>query len=86
MKKLYLFGCVFLLCLSLFPQEIQEESFVVNIEVPVRVFRGDSFVQDLSIDDFEVLENGIPQKIEAVYLINKRNVERSEEKKRFLSV
>lgn len=38
---------------------------------------------DLSIDDFEVLEDGVPQKIEAVYLIKKRTVERSEEKKRF---
>jgi VWFA-related protein len=75
--------CVFLLSFSLFSQDIQEQSFVVNIEVPVRVFSGDSFVQDLSIDDFEVLEDGIPQKIEAVYLINKRNVERSEEKRRF---
>ena len=83
MKKLCLYECIFLLCFSLFSQEIQEESFVVNIEVPVRVFSGDSFVQDLSIDDFEVLEDGIPQKIEAVYLINKRNVERSEEKRRF---
>jgi VWFA-related protein len=84
MKNLYLYGCILLLSFSVFSQEIQEESFVVNIEVPVRVFSGDSFVQDLSIDDFEVLEDGIPQKIEAVYLINKRNVERSEEKRRFV--
>jgi len=56
---------------------------VINIEVPVRVFKGDTFVGDLSIDDFEVFEDGIPQKIEAVYLIKKRTVERSEEKKRF---
>jgi len=55
----------------------------VNIEVPVRVFKGDTFVEDLSIDDFEVFEDGVPQKIEAVYLIKKRNVERSEEKRRF---
>jgi hypothetical protein len=72
-----------MLGLLVFPQEIQEQSFVVNIEVPVRVYRGDMFVEDLSIEDFEVLEDGISQKIEAVYLIKKRNVERSEEKRRF---
>ena len=83
MKKLCVLMCLVLLIISAFSQEIQEQSFVVNIEVPVRVFRGDTFAGDLSIDDFEVLEDGIPQKIEAVYLINKRNVERSEEKKRF---
>ena len=83
MKKLCVLMCLVLPIISAFSQEIQEQSFVVNIEVPVRVFRGDTFAGDLSIDDFEVLEDGIPQKIEAVYLINKRNVERSEEKKRF---
>ena len=44
---------------------------------------GNTFVEDLSIDDFEVFEDGVPQKIEAVYLIKKRTVERSEEKRRF---
>lgn len=83
MKKIYFLICILSLCFSVFSQEIQEESFVINIEVPVRVFKGDTFVGDLSIDDFEVFEEGIPQKIEAVYLIKKRTVERSEEKKRF---
>ncbi len=83
MKKACLFLCAVLMGISVFPQELQEESFVVNIEVPVRVFKGDTFVDDLSIDDFEVFEDGVPQKIEAVYLIRKRNVERSEEKRRF---
>jgi hypothetical protein len=83
MKHLYLFVCIVILALSVYSQEIQEESFVVNIEVPVRVYDGNKFVADLNIDDFEVLEDGVPQKIEAVYLINKMDVERSEEKKRF---
>jgi hypothetical protein len=83
MKNLCLLVCIVLLSFSVFSQEIQEQSFVVNIEVPVRVYKGDTFVGDLSIDDFEVLEDGVLQKIEAVYLINKRNVERSEEKRRF---
>jgi len=84
MKKIFLLICILSLNFSVFSQEIQEQSFVVNIEVPVRVYKGGTFVADLSFDDFEVLEDGIPQKIEAVYLINKRNVERSEEKRRFM--
>lgn len=83
MKNTLLSLCILLLTFAVFSQEIQEESFVVNIEVPVRVYDGNNFVGDLSIDDFEVLEDGVPQKIEAVYLINKMNVERSEEKRRF---
>jgi len=83
MKKIFLLICILVLSFLVFSQEIQEESIVVNIEVPVRVFKGDTFVGDLSIDDFEVLEDGVPQKIEAVYLIKKRTVERSEEKKKF---
>ena len=83
MKKTYVLICILMLSFSVFSQEIQEESIVINIEVPVRVFKGDVFVDDLNIDDFEVLEDGVPQKIEAVYLIKKRTVERSEEKKRF---
>ena len=83
MKKLFLVSSVFLLSLVLFSQQIMEESTVINIEVPVRVFSGKTFIDNLSIDDFEVLENGIPQNIEAVYFVKKRSVERSQEKKRF---
>ena len=66
-----------------FAQDITEESTVINIEVPVRVFDGNAFVTDLSIDDFELEEDGIPQKIEAVYLVNKGIIQRSEENRRF---
>ena len=60
-------------------QQFQESSLVVNVEVPVRVFRGGEFVADLSINDFELLEDGVPQRIEAAYLINKRAITRREE-------
>jgi len=63
---------------------VAEQAVVINIEVPVRVFQKGNFVENLTIDDFEILEEGIPQRIEAVYLIKKRTVERSEEKKRFV--
>jgi hypothetical protein len=74
----------FLFCFSVFPQQVAEEAVVVNIEVPVRVFQNGDFVEDLTIRDFEIFEEGIPQRIEAVYLVKKRTVERSEEKKRFV--
>jgi hypothetical protein len=69
---------------SLFPQEaFKEVSLVVNIEVPVRVYDGSRFVNDLTIKDFEIWEEEVSQKIEAVYLIRKMAVERSEENRRF---
>jgi hypothetical protein len=77
-------GCFSLLSLCVFSQQVVEQAVVINIEVPVRVFQNGSFVESLTIDDFEILEEGFPQKIEAVYLVKKRTVERSEEKKRFL--
>ena len=83
LKHLILFFCVFLLTLTVFPQQMTEESIVINIEVPVRVFQGGNFVENLTIDDFEIFEDGIAQKIEAVYLVRKKTVERSEEKRRF---
>lgn len=84
MKKLILIGSMIILSLTLFPQEIFiAQSLVVNIEVPVRVFRGSEFVDNLTLEDFELFEDGVPQKIEAVYLVKRRSIERSEEKKRF---
>lgn len=84
MKKLSFFFGVLFLCLFLFPQEIfKEQSIVINIEVPVRVFDGGNFVANLSLDDFEVFEDGELQKIIAVYEVNKKTITRKEEKKKF---
>jgi VWFA-related protein len=72
----YLGFLVFLLFLASSAQEeIQHDELVVNIEVPVRVFKGSDFIDNLSIDDFEVYEDGNLQKIEAVYLIKKTTLE-----------
>ena len=67
----------------LFSQQLQEESIVINVEVPVRVFKGNQFVDSLGLNDFEVTEDGVPQKVEAVYLIRKRAIERREEERVF---
>ncbi len=83
MKKALAVG-ILALGLTLFAQEITHETMVVNIEVPVRVLKGGHFIDSLTIDDFEVFEDGIPQRVEAVYLIKKKNIERREEKTRFL--
>ncbi|MBD3413840.1 MAG: hypothetical protein GF421_05340 [Candidatus Aminicenantes bacterium] len=81
-KWLVLLIIVFLV-VSVFSQQIKEETLVVNIEVPVRVFNKDLFVDSLTIDDFEVFEDGKAQKIQAVYLVNERNIARKEERRRF---
>jgi hypothetical protein len=79
-KRLLVIG-FFGLCLTLFAQELQHEVRVVNIEVPVRVFKGDRFVEDLKLEDFEVFENGRLQTIESVYLVKKTAVHREEGKR-----
>ncbi len=66
------------LSLSLFAQELQHEAIAINIEVPVRVFKGDKFIDNLIIKDFYVYEDGVLQKIEAVYLIKKTSIEKEE--------
>ena len=78
MKKIVCFAAILVLTISLFPHQEQHAVTVRNIEVPVRVFIGQQFVDNLTIDDFEIYENGIPQKIEALYLANKNDIARQE--------
>ncbi|MCK4760469.1 MAG: hypothetical protein KAT69_10500, partial [Candidatus Aminicenantes bacterium] len=84
LKKLILLATISVFSLVFFAQEITHETLVINIEVPVRVFKSGEFVDNLTIDDFEVYEDGILQQIEAVYLIKKKDIERSEEKQKFV--
>jgi VWFA-related protein len=78
MKKLIFFIVFIASAIILIAQEIQHETIAINIEVPVRVYKGDNFVDNLTIDDFEILEEGILQNIEAVYFIRKTRIERAE--------
>jgi VWFA-related protein len=66
------------LILALHPQELRHTAGVVNVEVPVRVFDGDRFVDTLGLGDFEVFENGKPQQIVALYLVRKTGVQKEE--------
>jgi len=78
MKKHTILLAILVLGLTLFAQEIQEQAVAVNIEVPTRVFKGKTFIDNLTIDDFEIYENGILQKTEAVYLIKKLDILRED--------
>lgn len=72
-----------LLAGALAAQTIQHETRAVNIEIPVRVFKGANFIDSLKLEDFEVFDNGRPQKLEAAYLIKKAAIERREETRPF---
>jgi len=76
-KGTFIIGILFLILL-LSGQEIQEEAIVINVEVPVRVFTKGKFVEELNLEDFEVYENGVLQKVEAMYLIKKTVIDREE--------
>lgn len=78
MKKLVFIIGVFVLSLILLAQELQHETGVINIEVPVRVFTKGKFVEELALNDFELYEEGVLQKIEALYLIKKNVIEKEE--------
>jgi VWFA-related protein len=62
-------------------QQQRHDVSVINIEVPVRVFRGDAFIDSLTLDDFEVYEDGKLQKVEAAYLVKKMDIQKGEGKK-----
>jgi len=81
-RKIFFIG-IFLITLLSNGQEIQEEAVAINIEIPVRVFKGNKFIDDLTIDDFEVYEDGKFQNIEAVYLVQERQIKREESEKPF---
>lgn len=59
-----------------FGQELQHEARAILIEVDVRVFKRNQFINDLDIHDFELYEDGKLQEIEVVYLIKEKNIER----------
>jgi len=77
-KYLNLLLFIGIIFISPLAQDIQHEVGVINIEVPVRVFKGSQFIDDLTINDFELFENDILQKIETVYLINKKAIKKHE--------
>lgn len=69
---LCILGLMILFSLSF--QKYQEVAIAVNVSVPVRVFDGQKFVDNLSKEDFLVYEDGVPQPVTAVYLIKKTRI------------
>jgi len=84
MKKIIIVIFIFLLMPTLSNYALPQEEYtvrVVSIEVPVRVYRRGHFVKDLSIHDFLLYEDGVQQRIDAVYLIKKKTIQREEKHK-----
>ena len=59
-------------------RDIQHQALAINIEVAVRVFKGNTFIDNLKMKDFEVYEDGVLQDIAAIYLVRKSDIERQE--------
>jgi hypothetical protein len=78
MSKLVIAIAIILMVILLSAQEIQHGVITINVEVPVRVFKGNRFLDHLTREDFEVYENGILQQLEAVYLIKKTDITRED--------
>jgi len=72
----------FVLASPLLAQE-KHEVTVTSIVVPVRVMDGDNFVENLTVEDFDVLENLVPQKIQALYLVKKADIQRQQGSQEF---
>ncbi len=83
MKKAILTILCLCLTVSLFPQIDQQQAAIINVAVPVRVLDRGSFVDSVTIDDFELYENGILQKIDALYLVKDANAARKETAREF---
>ncbi|MDH7511923.1 MAG: hypothetical protein QHH14_03130 [Clostridiales bacterium] len=70
--------CFLSLLVSPSPGQDQAEVTVTNIIVPVRVLEDRNFIDNLTAEEFELFEDGVPQKIEALYLVRNGMVERKE--------
>ncbi len=81
-KEIFLIAFLFLVS-HLFSQVEQHEVTVRNVIVPVRVLDGNKFVDSLTLEDFELTEDDKPQKIEALYLVQKKDIRRKETSQEF---
>ena len=77
-KKIILSAILICTALLLIAQEIQHESVVVNIEVQVRVFQRNTFIDKLTKNDFLIYEDGKFQDVDAVYLIKSTEIQRED--------
>lgn len=57
---------------------LAQEKASAPVNVAVRVFDGGQFIDGLALKDFELLENGVPQRIDALFKVDKNAVTRQE--------
>jgi VWFA-related protein len=57
---------------------LSQEKAPAPVTVAVRVFDGGQFVDGLALRDFELLEDGVPQRIDALFKVDKNAVTRQE--------
>jgi hypothetical protein len=69
--------CIFI-SVALIAQELSYVVRVIDICVPVRVFAGDQFVDNLAKKDFAVYEDGELQEVESVYFVKGAKLESKE--------
>jgi len=72
-----IFGCLIVILIAA-GFSLTQEPVGINIEIPVRVFDGNQFVDNLTIDDFEIYENSIRRNIYALVLTEKAQIIRQD--------
>jgi hypothetical protein len=68
-KRRFLFPMIFVLTFmaSRLPTTGRQETAPTGVTVAVRVLDGEQFVDGLTLSDFELSEDGIPQQIQGFY-------------------
>jgi len=75
MKRNLFLSCFLLFTVVLLSPSQQNTIDERLVLVPLRVFDGSRFVDDLTINSLELLEDGRPQKIKALYLTKNTTIE-----------
>jgi hypothetical protein len=78
MAGMFIFAISMFASFILRAQELTHAVSVINVEIPIRVYRAGIFVDSLTIKDFEVFDNNEIQDIQAVYLIKGTTIKREE--------
>lgn len=84
MKKLIPFLVIMALIFTLFAQESVRSSSSNKVQVPVRIFDDNTFVDILSIQDSTLYEEGVPQDIDALYFVRGNQIERMEAEAQYI--
>ncbi|MGZ4887298.1 MAG: VWA domain-containing protein [Candidatus Aminicenantales bacterium] len=78
-KRVLLLGLILVAAASLPAGQVAGKAIASPVEVRVRVSDGGRFVDGLGLKDFEILENGLPQSVNALYVVHGQKIDRREE-------